>query len=221
MEQNYYNKANTISKNFGDYDYYGQVNLDLPHDKGTCAYVNSNLTFTGDWNLGTPMLGVYFDGKRRVTIKSKETPYLAAEVAEYGFQYFGAITPARQRSGFGTCYYKNGSTYKGQWAFDKYHGYGILISQNTKYEGEFKNGVRDGTGVEAYDKNGRYEGNFAFDKPYGEGKYTIGKSWLSGRWFGLEYFEGVIKYNDIVEQVAFDHDELRDKINELNSDSVN
>jgi len=48
-----------------------------------------------------------------------------------------------QKSGYGTCTFKNGNVYQGNWLYDKYHGKGVLRKQDSvvTIEGMWENGV--------------------------------------------------------------------------------
>ena len=65
---------------------------------------------------------------------------------------------------------------------DKYEGYGKFVLENGDYyEGEFKNGKRNGTGI-FYTKNGQilYAGDYTNDFPEGYGKFFGNKFLYEG-----------------------------------------
>lgn len=79
--------------------------------------------------------------------------------------------------GKGETYFKEGQLeYSGEWKADEYHGWGILYSNpelNLKwlsYEGEFKNGVKEGRGQMKFRNGFVYDGEFRGDKIHGKGK---------------------------------------------------
>lgn len=57
---------------------------------------------------------------------------------------------------------------------------------NGHYEGELKNGMRDGFGVMEWDTGARYEGEFVLDKRTGSGSYT----WPCGNRYEGEFKDG-------------------------------
>ena len=86
-------------------------------------------------------------------------------------------------------YYENGKLmYEGGFIDNKFEGYGKYYYLNDEYyEGQFKNGLRNGKGI-LYYSNGNiiYEGDFVNDKFEGNGKYIYG---------GGEYYNGQWKDN--------------------------
>ncbi|TDE08297.1 MORN repeat-containing protein [Dyadobacter psychrotolerans] len=92
-----------------------------------------------------------------------------------GEKYVGPLKEG-EKSGYGKYNYANGDFYEGQWLDDKYNGLGrftaapnLFITNCPKcvvYEGEWKNGVKDGYG-KCYDIKRKllYSGKFKNDKP--------------------------------------------------------
>ena len=83
-------------------------------------------------------------------------------------------------------YYENGKLeYEGGFFDNKFEGYGKYYYLNGKYyEGQFKNGLRNGNG-KLYYSNGNiiYEGDFVNDKFEGNGKYIYeGGEYYNGQW---------------------------------------
>lgn len=59
------------------------------------------------------------------------------------YKYYGQ-TESNDRSGFGTCWFTNGSSYIGEWKNNKQNGFGKFFKDHNIYEGEFKNSKPDG-----------------------------------------------------------------------------
>ncbi len=79
--------------------------------------------------------------------------------------------------GKGEAYFRDGELeYSGEWKADEYHGWGVVYSNpstNAKwisYEGEFKNGVKEGRGQMKFKGGVVYDGEFRGDKIHGRGK---------------------------------------------------
>ncbi|KAL3308911.1 MORN repeat-containing protein 3 [Cichlidogyrus casuarinus] len=78
--------------------------------------------------------------------------------------------------------------YEGMWENDKRSGKGVLLSIKNDdprkiYEGEWKDGMRDGTGENWYSSTEYYEGEWAFNKRDGWGRmYSSDGSIYEGEW---------------------------------------
>ena len=74
--------------------------------------------------------------------------------------------------GVGTCYYKDGSEYKGEWRNDKRDGRGEMHYANgDTYVGEWVGGMRHGKGELTMINGNVYNGGWYKDKKEGEGSY--------------------------------------------------
>jgi hypothetical protein len=69
--------------------------------------------------------------------------------------------------------FADGSVYVGAMRGVQLHGKGQYTSKSFKYEGEFKDGLKQGTGRYEWENGDRYEGTFAEDRPHGAGKYQF------------------------------------------------
>ena len=69
--------------------------------------------------------------------------------------------------------FADGSVYVGAMRGVQLHGKGQYTSKSFKYEGEFKDGLKQGTGRYEWENGDRYEGTFAEDRPDGTGKYQF------------------------------------------------
>ena len=69
--------------------------------------------------------------------------------------------------------FPDGAIYRGGLQGSLLHGKGEYIAKSFKYEGEFREGLKEGQGVYVWDNGNRYEGPFAHDAPNGIGKYTF------------------------------------------------
>jgi hypothetical protein len=80
----------------------------------------------------------------------------------------------------------------GEWKRSKPNGYGIYVSNpdpstGTKYEGNWKNGMKDGPGAEQFWGTGDvYVGNFKEGWSNGDGKYI----WKSGAIYEGQFKDG-------------------------------
>ena len=69
--------------------------------------------------------------------------------------------------------YSDGSVYRGAMRGIQLHGKGEYTSKAFKYEGEFKDGLKQGQGTYEWDSGLRYEGEFEADRPNGKGKFMF------------------------------------------------
>ena len=69
--------------------------------------------------------------------------------------------------------YSDGSIYRGAMRGIQLHGKGEYTSKAFKYEGEFKEGLKQGQGTYEWDSGLRYEGEFDADRPNGKGKFLF------------------------------------------------
>lgn len=63
----------------------------------------------------------------------------------------------------------NEHTYMGGTHLDLYHGWGVLVTKSTVYEGMFSLGHKMGKGYMKFPNNSIYLGDFINDKPHGQG----------------------------------------------------
>ena len=94
-------------------------------------------------------------------------------------------------NGFGIYKFKDGSSYRGNFARGKLQGYGKMkYSNGNIYEGEWKNDLKTGRGTMKFINNDSYVGNFSDDKFWGKGiyRYNTGDlfdgSWVNGQAHG-------------------------------------
>ena len=95
------------------------------------------------------------------------------------------------------------SKYEGSWKNGKKQGYGVVcFSNGDKYKGNFEDGKRHGYGVFLFSNGNQYEGNWRHDKRHGEGVYKSEKSYFKGVYFndmktgyGIEILSNGEKYN--------------------------
>lgn len=69
--------------------------------------------------------------------------------------------------------YSDGSVYRGAMRGIQLHGKGEYTSKAFKYQGEFKDGLKQGAGTYEWDSGLRYEGEFDSDRPNGKGKFLF------------------------------------------------
>lgn len=82
-------------------------------------------------------------------------------------------TPKPPKSGKGSASYPNGSTYEGQFADSKRHGYGVLtLSDATRYESQWQNDERHGDGQEFCPDKTTFTGSYVKGMRHGSGVMT-------------------------------------------------
>ena len=105
----------------------------------------------------------------------------------------------------------DGSTYKGEFKNNKFHGEGTYLWPNrTKYVGKFRNGKKNIFGHVTFPDGASYIGEFKDDKFDGMGTYTFANGKVS---------EGIWKENNFLyakEKPKFSNKELSDIIDEIN-----
>ena len=93
---------------------------------------------------------------------------------------------------YGTIYLKD-YIYHGEIANNTYNGYGTLKNkiENKTYEGNFKNGLKEGKGKLTFPDKSEYSGYFENDKISGEGEFY----WANGDYY-KGYFKNQIFYGE-------------------------
>lgn len=120
-----------------------------------------------------------------------------------GCKYIGSINEENQHCGEGTFIWPNDDMYIGHWLNGKYHGKGKLTKTNapektiSKYEGDFVNGLKDGTGTAHFINGAVYVGEWSKDKRNGKGKQTDPNgSYYDGEWLNDKHHGiGTRKYS--------------------------
>merc|ERR1719262_1137253 len=131
--------------------------------------------------------------------------YLDDPAAKYtwksGIQYEGPFQSS-SITGKGKFLWPDGSSYEGELLDGKRHGEGIYIASDgvTRYEGQWKQGKRDGHGKLTYQPNGEayYDGNWQDGRKHGEGKQVWpSKNVYEGQWeMGKMSGEGKMLWKD-------------------------
>lgn len=85
--------------------------------------------------------------------------------------------------------FADGAIYRGAMRGASYHGKGEFVSKSFKYEGEFKDGLKQGQGTYEWQNGDRYEGTFVADRADGRGKYQFANG---------DTYEGEVKAGEIV-----------------------
>ncbi|KAJ8369709.1 hypothetical protein SKAU_G00097370 [Synaphobranchus kaupii] len=119
------------------------------HGHGICTGPKGQGEFSGSWNYGFEVVGVY-------TWPSGNT-------------YEGYWSQGK-RHGLGV-ETKGQWLYKGEWTHGFKGRYGTRLSQGSgaKYEGTWNNGLQDGYGTETYADGGTYQGQFTSGMRHGYG----------------------------------------------------
>jgi len=95
-----------------------------------------------------------------------------------------------QRHGWGTLTTRDGGQIKGNWQNGKPHGFVSIVDAAGKlvYEGEFKNGKRDGLGQQVFENGEVYTGGWKEGKLHDRGKYYWpGGTMYQGMWNEGQY----------------------------------
>ena len=91
-----------------------------------------------------------------------------------GSEYKGEWNRDGQRHGFGMLILTDGTKYIGEWVNGLCHGLGIMVfSDGSKYEGEFHCGTYNNLGVFTRCDQMKYEGEFKEGKVIGRGLMTF------------------------------------------------
>lgn len=105
--------------------------------------------------------------------------------------YHGELKKDTIFHGYGLYFFEDGGYYKGNWKDGIMNGKGeMLIIDQEKYVGEFKNGEYHGIGILAYPDGGSYQGNWSNGKKEGKGKIYYPPD------SGIEYIEGEFKNDE-------------------------
>lgn len=173
--------------------YVGEVKNGKRHGEGTfrCGG-DSPVYYTGGWVEGqrSGKGSIYYDADKKSYYQGE---WLAdkrhgkgAMVYPSGNRYSGGWANDLKH-GHGTMEWKDRQeTYVGMWARDKPHGRGSHVwqevrpLQNTtqkqlcnRYEGAFRDGLRDGMGAFYYSNGSKYEGAWEANKKHGRGVFTF------------------------------------------------
>lgn len=146
----------------------------------------------------------------------KSQQYQPQTVLRFGDCFYEGQTMDSRRHGYGILKDKSGQVvYQGFWEFDKFHGNGILYNTTpianplekticyqdlsqadqlwVKYDGIFKEGLRDGQGILYFCNQEKYLGQFFKDCVHGEGIYLKSNAQvIKGEW----------QYNKLMKQVV-------------------
>ena len=98
---------------------------------------------------------------------------------------------------------KNDNKYEGNWKNGKKHGHCVVhFSNGDMYKGNFEDNKKHGYGVYTLSNGNRYDGNWKDDKRHGQGVYKSQKSYFKGSYFndmksgfGTEISSNGEKYN--------------------------
>ena len=91
---------------------------------------------------------------------------------------------------YGISVLSNGTKFEGEFRNGKAHGQGILTMANgNKYEGEYRDGNYNGQGIAKYADGSKYVGRWKDGKPHGEGTFTNYKGAKNE-----QKYEGEFKY---------------------------
>ncbi|MBX2863123.1 MAG: pentapeptide repeat-containing protein [Leptolyngbyaceae cyanobacterium MAG.088] len=117
---------------------------------------------------------------------------LSAQVPEHVYQngtrFYGPFKDGKPATGRGSMLYSNGNRYDGEYRNGQRNGCGTFTFDNgRRYVGEFHNDLFSGRGVWMLENGDRYIGDFEFNKCNGEGVYMFADGtsksgiWQQGR----------------------------------------
>ncbi len=117
-------------------------------------------------------------------------------------------------SGQGTCFYSDGSVYRGEWVQGKRDGHGVFtdVSRQYNYQGGWRNNIQNGLGIEVM-ADEAYSGDFSAGLRHGGGVHTRSNGnvyegfWENGHRHGSGrltfgsggYFEGMWQHDRLTQ----------------------
>jgi hypothetical protein len=163
--------------------YQGQVWNGVPHGKG--EYNDSHYTYTGEWARGKRLNGRYSypDGTVYEGQYSENIPSNGKFTWKNGSSFEGDfINFAGVHDGI---YDHPNGTYYGQWNGYLYQGKGIYKwknEKNNKYEGEYKQGKKEGKGIYYVNSTDYFKATWKAGKPDGDCEYVTDGRVIKNRW---------------------------------------
>ena len=132
---------------------------------------------------------------------------------EKSYYYFGEVINNRIE-GFGYCNNsKNGTKYEGEWKNSLRNGYGIeYYEDGSFYQGQFSNGTKTGIGLYKWLDRSSYEGEWLNNCLHGYGKYTFSdNSIYIGNWnYNKMDGFGIFSYPSQKKYLGFFKNNLKD-----------
>lgn len=128
-------------------------------------------------------------------------------VYQNGTQFYGSFKQGKPADGRGSMLYVNGNRYDGEYRNGQRNGCGSFTFNNgRRYVGEFHNDLFSGRGMWMLDNGDRYIGDFEFNKCNGEGVYIFADSTSrSGIWQQGHLVDGDITCNSDNADMAVRH----------------
>lgn len=101
-----------------------------------------------------------------------------------GSRFYGRLVNGKPADGRGTMLYASGNRYDGEYREGQRNGCGTFTFKNgRRYVGEFKDDVFSGRGVWTFENGDRYVGDFKYSKCHGKGKFIFADGTSqSGTW---------------------------------------
>ena len=142
--------------------YEGYWKSDKQHGEG--ILINSGVGYSDD--------GVYIK-EYRGTFKENQMTGIATVIYSDGRTYEGKLLKGSPE-GYGELIFPDKkNVYKGEWKKSKYHGLGVITNGNSRTEGRWKDGKKDGYFKISYGDGGSFEGFYTNDKRSGQGKSVL------------------------------------------------
>ena len=150
--------------------YEGEFKNNLKEGKGIMNYNNGDI-YDGEWKNDLR------DGKGKMIYEEKKEEFEGEwendkekngegmiiykdNINDNGI-YIGKLINSKRECEYGIMNYNNGDKYEGEFKNNLREGKGIMNYNNgDKYEGEWKNNLREGKGIYYYNNNDKYEGEY-------------------------------------------------------------
>jgi len=199
--------------------YDGDINLGLRHGRGRFATAGEDCIYDGEWKDGlkhgqgimTFKSGTVYEGSFERGLK-----HGYGKITYPSGNYYEGEWAFDKKQGQGTMYWADADEkYTGGWVDNKQEGWGVHIWLEQKsdakflrnrYEGEWRNGLRNGVGVFYYSNGSRFEGEWIDNLKEGFAIFTYD----DGRVFtGMYHNDKMVANKDPLRLGEFETNESR------------
>jgi len=163
--------------------YQGEILNGVPQGKG--VYNDRHYSYTGEWAGGKRLSGTYtyLDGTIYQGDYLENLPSNGKFIWQNEISYEGDL---QNFSGVHDGVYEHPTgLYNGQFSGNVFNGKGTYIwknQKNNKYEGEYKQGKKDGKGVYYVNDTDTFKGNWKLGKAEGDFEYATNGRIIKSRW---------------------------------------